>query len=233
MPGVIFRILDSLPSKVFNVTLSIAALCAALWPAQVASRVETILSAEDIRFWGMGVILLVALYWLMWFWLRPQELRVPVTHSLNATFNNSPVTNSNVNTGSGIFEVHNHVAPEKFNLEQTISNFPTINGQLSALKLGGLAIMTLGAPYSMTGVTMVLDVTPISLGRGTFDGAEMQNATLTLGNSKDLYFDTGENKRQIIAIAGSIFIVTLIGIYATPRHDFSRPLQFVFSVVEK
>lgn len=116
---------------------------------------------------------------------------------------------------------------------QSVKNLPAFLGGNDLLRLGNLATLKLGVPYSLEMVTMVLDATPIRLPGSSDEAVEIDGVTLTLGSKAQFVFDVKQNQRHEITVAGRTYLVTLLETKKLDIANVGAPYEFVFGITEK
>jgi len=120
-----------------------------------------------------------------------------------------------------------------FDETQRINVLPPTLGGNDVLKLGNLAILRLGMPYSLEMVTLHLDATPMRLPDGKNEKITVEGLTITKGGTTKYTFDTAKNKRHEIVVAGRTYIVTLLESKKLDIPKVSNAKEWVFGITEK
>ena len=116
---------------------------------------------------------------------------------------------------------------------QSIKTLPTSLGGNDVLRLGTLATLRRRAPYSLEMVTLVLDAVPMHLPGRADDKITVEDLSVTTGHLVTYVFDTAENKRHEISVAGRTYIVTLLESKKLDTPNHSNPIEWVFGITEK
>lgn len=121
-----------------------------------------------------------------------------------------------------------------FSQTQSIKVLPPSLGGNDSLSLDNVAILRLHVPYSLTSVTLLLDVVPTSLpdqhnAALIVEGAQYYNQL----SGKEYVFNTTNNKRYEIAVAGRVFIVTLLKVVKLNVENVPQALEYQFGISEK
>jgi hypothetical protein len=120
-----------------------------------------------------------------------------------------------------------------FSQTQSIKIAPPSFGGNETLRLADVATLKLFAPYSLTSVTLKLDVVPIALPNIKNPAIQIEGAQITIGDGTTYTFDVGQNKRHEIAASGRAFIVTLLEVKKLDIAGVSNPIEYVFGISEK
>jgi hypothetical protein len=120
-----------------------------------------------------------------------------------------------------------------FDEAQSISTLPSSLGGKHFLRLGNMATLRLGAPYSLEVVTLRLDATPMRLPDRKDESIAVEDFTITKGSAIEYTFDTTKNKRHEITVVGRTYIVTLLESRKLDTPNFAKPIEWVFGITEK
>jgi len=121
-----------------------------------------------------------------------------------------------------------------FSQTQSIKNLPPSLGGNSILKLDNVATLKLHNPYSMSSVTLLLDVVPIDISIQHGPGMSIEGAKRSsLSGTVQYVFDVEQHKRREIAVAGRTFIVTLLEVKKLSMANVSNAIEWVFGISEK
>lgn len=161
----------------------------------------------------------------------------------NATKTNgdkSPIQQTGDNGTNVARDQHNQLiegdyisAPPKFSSKQEVNTLPPAMGGNQFLDLGGVSSLRISPPYSDIMVTMGLDEVPLKMHVPSTPGVQVFDSTFTILGGKTFVFDTGDNKRHTIEVAGAIFTVTLIEIDPRPVPKVAKAIRYTFSVKER
>jgi hypothetical protein len=101
------------------------------------------------------------------------------------------------------------------------------------LRLDNVATMRLAPEYSLTSISLWLDAAPVSLKFPAIPGLQIEQPQLTVHPKQKFTFDVAKNKRQEVAVAGRIFVITLFDIKQLDVPGVTNPIEYVFGISEK
>jgi hypothetical protein len=122
-----------------------------------------------------------------------------------------------------------------FSETQSIKHWPPFLGGSHTLRLDNVATLRFHHPSSPHSVTLLLDVVPTDLAVQTSPGVSVDGAVMYrhAATTAQYLFDTDQNKRREIAVAGRTFLVTLLQIKRPNVAEVPNALEYVFGVSEK
>jgi hypothetical protein len=226
MRKALFGYWNALPGKIGTGAFAALGLAANLVPDVLISRFSSLMTVEDIRFWGVVAVALFFGYWLVWALLRTPE--TPDAPSMVTSGSRSPIV-----TGDNNHVGHNFInSPPKLTSTTIISTGPDDDFLAQFIDLGGLARLRLFMPYSDTMVTMILDSTPIRINPHADEGIIVHAAAVFHGGMQYI-FNVTDNQRHMIEVGGAQFAVSLLEIDASLAKPVEGTLRYTFSVVER
>lgn len=121
-----------------------------------------------------------------------------------------------------------------FSQTQSIKILPPSLGGNDVLNLDNLGTLKLHVPYSLTSITLLLDVVPTTLPDKhdeniTVEGAQFYNQSL----GTQYVFNITDSKRHEIEIAGRIFVITLLKISKLNVPSVPGAIEYQFGIAEK
>ena len=120
-----------------------------------------------------------------------------------------------------------------FDSIQSIKTLPTSLGGNDVLRLGTLATLRRGAPYSLGMITLELDTVAMRYPSRADGKIAVEDLTVTKGSRATYVFDAAENKRHEISVAGRTYIVTLLESKRLDTPGVNKPIEWVFGITEK
>lgn len=84
-----FKILDAMPSKIGTVVGFAAMGYATIKPNEASALLDRAMSAEGVQAGGLIGLVVIALYWVLWFWLRPRGAQATTGAEQSATGSSS------------------------------------------------------------------------------------------------------------------------------------------------
>lgn len=81
------KLLSSIPARFVDLTIGIGGICASLWPDKLKHWADSLMSAEQIRLWGLVSIVVAIVYWVLLRLIQPKEAQ-HCQQPENVTFGN-------------------------------------------------------------------------------------------------------------------------------------------------
>lgn len=125
------------------------------------------------------------------------------------------------------------IARMAYSSYQTINTLPPSLGGSNTINLDTAGTLKRFVPYSIAGVSMMLDATPVYFPPTSTPEAQIEERSLVIGIKKVYYFDTDQGQRQKIMVAGRTFAVTLLSIRVLDVTGVSNPLEYKFGISEE